>query len=107
MGLFAGNRSSTGTDVTGKSVPQGERLGVQIQTNMYAATYANRNNTIGNLTGIGAEVTYPGIIRRKHIALEPEHHVTRQCFYDTYRHYSPGSRQPYLDCYQLTLWLTL
>ena len=35
-------------DVTGKSVPQGTHLGIQVKTNMYAATYANRNNTIFN-----------------------------------------------------------
>jgi trimeric autotransporter adhesin len=33
-------------DVTGMSVPQGTNLGVQVNTNMYAATYSNRNNTV-------------------------------------------------------------
>jgi PGF-CTERM protein len=42
-----------GSDVTGKSVPQGEHLGFQISTNMYAATYTNRNNTVYNTT-VGA-----------------------------------------------------
>jgi len=37
-----------GKDVTGTSVPQGTHLGVQINTNMYAATYSNRNNTMWN-----------------------------------------------------------
>jgi len=32
-------------DITGMSITQGEHLGVQINTNMYAATYSNRNNT--------------------------------------------------------------
>jgi len=35
-------------DVTGKSVPQGSDLAFQIDTNQYAATYANRNNTVYN-----------------------------------------------------------
>jgi trimeric autotransporter adhesin len=48
-------------DVTGKSVPQGEHLGFQINTNMYAATYASRNNTVINMTS-NPEVTYPGIM---------------------------------------------
>ena len=34
------------SDVTGKSVPQGTHLGIQIKTNMYAATYASRSNAI-------------------------------------------------------------
>jgi len=38
--------SQSGTDVTGKSVPQGEHLGFQINTNMYSATLASRNNTV-------------------------------------------------------------
>ncbi len=33
-------------DVTGLSVPQGEQLGVLINTNLYAATYSSRNNTL-------------------------------------------------------------
>ena len=37
-------------DVSGKSVPQGERLGFRIDTNMYPATYATRNNTVYNYT---------------------------------------------------------
>jgi len=38
--------SQNGKDVTGLNVVQGEHLGVKVTTNMYAATYANRNNTI-------------------------------------------------------------
>jgi PGF-CTERM protein len=37
-------------DVTGMSITQGEHLGVQVNTNMYAATYAQRNNTIWSST---------------------------------------------------------
>jgi len=43
-------------DVTGTSVPQGTHLGVQINTNMYAATYANRNNTKATMTWTGDAV---------------------------------------------------
>ncbi|MFA6332553.1 MAG: MEMAR_RS02690 family S-layer glycoprotein, partial [Methanoregula sp.] len=32
-------------DITGMSITQGEHLGIQVNTNMYAATYSNRNNT--------------------------------------------------------------
>ncbi len=39
-------------DVTGMSVPQGTHLGVLVNTNMYAATYTNRNNTVWNNTGL-------------------------------------------------------
>lgn len=48
-------------DVTGKSVPQGTDLAFQIETNMYGATYAARNNTVYNrsfdyatLAGLGS-----------------------------------------------------
>ena len=41
-------------DVTGLSVPQGTHLGVQINTNMYALTYNNRNDTMWNETGIAS-----------------------------------------------------
>jgi len=37
-------------DVTGMSITQGEHLGVQVNTNMYAATYDQRNNTIWERT---------------------------------------------------------
>ncbi len=52
------------SDVTGKSVPQGTNLGIQIKTNMYAATYANRNNTIwtqttGNLLTVATSGVMP------------------------------------------------
>jgi hypothetical protein len=39
------------TDVTGRSVPQGEHLGIQVNTNLYAATYPNRNNSVWAETG--------------------------------------------------------
>ena len=37
-------------EVTGKFLPQGRHLGIQIRTNMYAATYPDRNNTVYNVT---------------------------------------------------------
>lgn len=43
---------TTNNDVTGKSVPQGERLGFRIDTNMYAATdRLTRGNAIDMCTG--------------------------------------------------------
>lgn len=35
-----------GKDVTGLNVVQGAHLGIKVTTNMYAATYPNRNNTV-------------------------------------------------------------
>jgi PGF-CTERM protein len=46
-------------DVTGMSVPQGTHLGVQVNTNMYAVTYNNRNNTVWNETGLGVFAAGP------------------------------------------------
>jgi trimeric autotransporter adhesin len=43
-----------GKDVTGLSVPQGTHLGVLVNTNMYSATYPNRNNTVATETGYAA-----------------------------------------------------
>ena len=37
-------------DITGMSITQGEHLGVQVNTNMYAATYSNRGNTLFTTT---------------------------------------------------------
>jgi PGF-CTERM protein len=51
--------SQNGKDVTGMSVPQGEHLGIKVDTNMYAATYATRNNTIFTQTAPAALVAAP------------------------------------------------
>jgi len=40
-------------DITGKSIVQGTNVRFRIDTNMYAATYAGRNNTIFNITQTG------------------------------------------------------
>ncbi len=45
ISVAAWDFSQGGKDVTGQSVPQGEHIGIRVNTNMYAATYANRNNT--------------------------------------------------------------
>jgi PGF-CTERM protein len=47
-------------DVTGKSVPQGSDLAFKIETNMYAATYVNRNNTVYNRSFDYALLGAPG-----------------------------------------------
>jgi len=47
-------------DVTGMSITQGEHLGIQVNTNMYAATYAQRNNTIWTRTVAIADPTGVG-----------------------------------------------
>ena len=39
-----------GENVNGMSVPQGEPLGVLINTNMYVATFSSRNNTVWEIT---------------------------------------------------------
>ena len=40
-------------DVTGLSIPQGENLGVQVNTNMYVATFGSRNNTVWVISPMG------------------------------------------------------
>jgi len=39
-------------DITGMSITQGEHLGIQVNTNLYAATYATRNNSVWSQTVI-------------------------------------------------------
>lgn len=48
-------------DVTGMSITQGEHLGVQVNTNMYAATYDQRNNTIWERTIVRGVQSSAGI----------------------------------------------
>lgn len=42
-----------GKDVTGLNVVQGAHLGIKVTTNMYAATYTNRNNTVSTTWNLG------------------------------------------------------